>query len=376
MGTTQKLARTLGPLAALVAVWLLFAALVPEGRFTAWDNQQLMLLQTAVVGTAAMGATLIIASGGIDLSIGSTVALCTMVIAWLINHGWPPVLAAVVGGVGASAAVGAAIGGMVTGHVLSIAAAATAATAAAAWPGTHGWSRVAVGLTAAAGAIVVGGAVIGGATRGRAWPKPMPRLLMPPFIVTLGMLGILRGLAQGLGGQQPIYTKEGAAGPLLELMLTRGGVLPWGVWIFLLTAAAMGFVLSRTVVGRRALAIGDNATAARYAGVPVDLTKIVVYAVGVGCGGLAAVMQFSYLNGMGDPGTGLGLELSVIASCVIGGASLTGGSASVLGTIVGALLMTVVANGCTKLDMQPWVQTVVTGVIIVGAVALDQWRRR
>lgn len=323
--TTQKLARTLGPLAALAAVWVLFAVLTPNGRFTALDNQKLMLLQTAVVGTAAMGATLIIASGGVDLSIGSTVSLCTMVMAWLINRGWPATAAAAAGGVGAAAVVGCVIGAMVTGRWL---------------------------------------------------PLRGPRLVMPPFIVTLGMLGILRGLSQGLGGQQPIYTKEGAAGPLLGLMLTRGPFLPVGVWIFLATAAAMSVVLSRTVVGRRALAIGDNATAARYAGVPVDLTKIIVYAVGIGCGGLAAVLQFSYLGGMGDPTTGAGLELSVIASCVIGGASLSGGSASVLGTMVGALLMTVVANGCTKLELQPWVQTVVTGSIIVGAVGLDQWRRR
>jgi ribose/xylose/arabinose/galactoside ABC-type transport system permease subunit len=329
--TTQKLVRTLGPLAALAAVWLLFAWRVPGGRFTALDNQKLMLLQTAVVGTAAMGATLIIASGGIDLSIGSTVALCTMVIAWLINHGWPPVVAGLVGGAGVAVAVGGLIGSMVTGRWL---------------------------------------------------PPPLPRLEMPPFIVTLGMLGILRGLAQGLGHEQPIYPKEGAAGVLLDLMSLKGtglpgflGWLPAGVWVFLLTAAAVSVLLTRTVLGRRALAIGDNATAARYAGVPVVWTKVAVYALGVGCGGLAAVMQFSYLT-VGDPGTAAGLELSVIASCVIGGASLSGGSASVLGTMVGALLMTVVANGCTKLELQTWVQTVVTGVIIVGAVALDQWRRR
>lgn len=329
--TTQKLMRTLGPLAALAAVWVLFAALVPGGRFTSLDNQRLMLLQTAVVGTAAMGATLIIASGGIDLSVGSTVALCTMVIAWLINQGWPPALAGVVGGVGVAMTVGALIGGMVTGRLL---------------------------------------------------PRPIPKLEMPAFIVTLGMLGIVRGLAQGLGGERPMYPVD--SGVLPHLMASvpppewMPRVLVWlppGVWLFLLVAVAMSFVLRRTVLGRRALAIGDNATAARYAGVPVDLTKVIVYAAGVACGGVAAVMQYSYLTG-GDPGTANGLELSVIASCVIGGASLSGGSASVLGTMVGALLMTVVANGCTKLELQNWVQMVITGVIIVGAVGVDQVRRK
>lgn len=328
--TIRRMSRTLGPVAALAGVWLLFAVLVPwlkpESSFTAMDNQRLMLQQTAVVGTAAMGAVLIIAAGGVDLSVGSTVGLATMVIAWLLTRGWSPLAAGLVGGVGVATAVGTLIGVLVTGRV---------------------------------------------------WPPPIRRIQLPPFIVTLAMLSILRGVALGLNDQKPIYA-DAQAGWLLGLMSPgRGawGWLPPAVWIFLATAAGMSLLLRRTVLGRRALAIGDNVTAARYAGVPVDRSKVLIYAIGVGCAGIAAVMRFSELT-MGDPVTGSGLELQVIASCVIGGASLSGGSASVLGAIVGALLMTVVGNGCTKLDLHQWVQMVITGLIILGAVAIDQWRRR
>jgi ribose/xylose/arabinose/galactoside ABC-type transport system permease subunit len=137
--------------------------------------------------------------------------------------------------------------------------------------------------------------------------------------------------------------------------------------------AALG--LGATVFGRHAVAIGSNEETARLCGVRVERTRLGVYVLGCSCAGIAAMLQLSYLS-MGDPTTAQGLELETIAAAVIGGASLAGGEGSIGGTLVGALIMTVVDNGCTKLGLDNWVQEVVTGAIIVGAVALDRWRQR
>ena len=123
------------------------------------------------------------------------------------------------------------------------------------------------------------------------------------------------------------------------------------------------------------VAIGSNQEAARLCGVRVEWTTLWVYILGSGFAGLAGVLQFSYLT-MGDPTTALGAELDVIAAVVIGGGSLAGGEGSVAGALIGALIMTVVGNGCTKLGLDNWVQEIVTGVIIILAVALDRWRQR
>jgi ribose/xylose/arabinose/galactoside ABC-type transport system permease subunit len=133
--------------------------------------------------------------------------------------------------------------------------------------------------------------------------------------------------------------------------------------------------LRYTRFGRHVFAVGSNEQTARLCGVPVERVKLLVYTLGAGFAGLAAVLQFAYLTG-GDPTTAAGYELNVIAAVVIGGASLAGGQGTVTGTIVGALIMSVVANGCTKLGLANWVQEIVTGGIIVAAVLLDYVRRR
>jgi ribose transport system permease protein len=122
-------------------------------------------------------------------------------------------------------------------------------------------------------------------------------------------------------------------------------------------------------------AVGSNELTARLCGVPVERVKLLVYVLGGAFAGLGAVLQFAYLTG-GDPTTAVGLELNIIAAVVIGGASLSGGQGTVTGTLVGALIMTVVANGCTKLGLANWVQEIVTGGIIVVAVLLDYLRQR
>ena len=307
----SRLLATAGPFIGLAAVCLLFAVLRFE-TFVTFDNFAIVLQQTAVIGIAALGMTLIIIAGGIDLSVGSIIALGTVVIALLIQRGWSPLLAAIAG-VGASAACGAFSGLLIT------------------------------------------------------------RLRLLPFVVTLGMMGALRGAAKGLAGEQPIYPDDTWLNNLMRL--GGKGSLPTGVWLALVLAIVVGITLRHARFGRHVFAVGSNELTARLCGVPVERVKLLVYLLGAAFAGIAAVLQFSYLTG-GDPTTAVGLELNVIAAVVIGGASLAGGQGSVVGTLVGAIIMSVVANGCTKLGLPNWVQEIVTGAIIVAAVLLDYIRRR
>ena len=199
------------------------------------------------------------------------------------------------------------------------------------------------------------------------------RLRLMPFVVTLGMMGALRGAAKGLANEQPIYPDETWLNHLMRL--GEKGTLPAGVWLMLGLAVIVALVLHFTRFGRHVFAIGSNESTARLCGVPVERVKFLVYVIGAAFAGVSAVLQFGYLTG-GDPTTAVGLELNVIAAVVIGGASLNGGSGGVVGTLVGALIMSVVANGCTKLGLANWVQEIVTGGIIVAAVLLDYVRGR
>lgn len=309
--TAARVVAIAGPFIGLAVVTLLFGALRPE-TFLTFDNFAIVLQQTAVIGIAALGMTLIIISGGIDLSVGSIIALGTVVIALLVQAGWPPLLAALAG-VGASALCGSFSGLLIT------------------------------------------------------------RLRLLPFVVTLGMMGALRGAAKGLAGEQPIYPDETWLSNLMRL--GGPGSLPGGVWLMLAFAVVVGIALRHMPFGRHVFAVGSSELTARLCGVPVERVKLLVYALGGAFAGLAAVLQFGYLTG-GDPTTAVGLELNIIAAVVIGGASLNGGQGGVVGTLVGALIMSVVANGCTKLGLPNWVQEIVTGAIIVAAVLLDYIRRR
>lgn len=313
--STPSLARrslvSFGPFFGLLAVCILFASL-EWSTFATWDNFAIVLQQTAVIGIAALGMTLVIVAGGIDLSVGSIIALGTVVIARLLMAGWSPLLAAL-GGVAAATACGVFSGALIT------------------------------------------------------------RLRLLPFVVTLGMMGALRGAAKGLANEQPIYPDETW---LNKLMLLGGrGSLPAGVWLMLGFAAVVALALRYTRFGRHVFAVGSNELTARLCGVPVERVKVLVYALGGLFAGLGAVLQFAYLTG-GDPTTAVGLELNIIAAVVIGGASLSGGQGTIVGTLIGALIMSVVANGCTKIGLSNWVQEIVTGGIIIAAVLLDYWRRR
>ena len=298
-----------GPLVALVIVYALFASYAPE-TFARGGNLVTMARQTVVVAIAAVGMTIVIVHGGIDLSVGSSVALGTVVIAKLLKLGYGPGTAAL-GGVATCAAAGLAVGVLVT------------------------------------------------------------RLKVTPFIVTLGAMSILRGVAKGIANEQKIDVDPRGLDSLLSPSSGLG--LPIGVWIAIAIAILAAAMLRYTRFGRHVFAVGSNEQTARLCGIDVAHVKLAVYALAGLLVGVAAVMEFSTLT-VGDPTTSSGLELDVIAAVVIGGASLSGGEGSIAGALVGALLMTVIRTGCTHVDLPTWVQQIVTGVIIVVAVAVDRLR--
>ncbi len=290
-----------------------------SARFLGRRNLETIARQTTIVGMAALGMTLVIISGGIDLSVGSVVALSTVVIAWLLQDGGLGPLTAALGGVAAAAFFGLLSGVLIT------------------------------------------------------------RLRVVPFIVTLGMMLVVRGAAKGIGREQKINVDVERLRWLDELLASvpKGHwmLVPIGVWLLLVLAILVALLLRYTRLGRHIFAIGSNEETARLCGVGVERVKVIVFALGGLFAGLGGLMQFSRLT-VGDPTVAVGLELDVIAAVVIGGGSLAGGEGSILGSIVGALIMTVIASGCTQMGLPNWVQEIITGVIIVVAVALDRLRHR
>jgi len=355
------LMRVLGPLVGLVFVWVLFAILAGE-RFYDPTNQQLILAQTVVVGTAAIGATLIIVAGGIDLSVAGTIALATMTTAWALEATGSPWLA-LLAGVGTGIVIGLAIGAMVVGQLAIVAGVVLGIVLASSlWASVGAIGAIAIGIGAAVTLAIIGRLLLG-------------RLEMAPFVVTLGLWGALRGAAEWVGDSQPIY----ADSTWLNDSMRQGTVPPFtwlspGTWLMLGLAILMSLAVRYTRLGRHVFAIGSNEQTARLCGVNLSRSKLLIYTIGVAFAGLAGVLQFADLGGMGDPTTVPGYELYVIAAVVIGGASLSGGQGSILGTIIGALIITTVASGCVKMDLSNAAQKIVTGAIIVAAVALDRLR--
>ena len=306
--------KRLGPLVGLVFVFGVFSVLTPKTFLSAF-NLRIMLLQTAVVAIAALGMTVVIISGGIDLSVGSNVALCSVIIALALKGGLSPSVAAL-GGIAMGLVVGLVIGGLIT------------------------------------------------------------LLRLSPFIVTLGLMGALRGAAKGLASNSVVYTPDDVKTTWLAKLLRLGTTLPPGVLLMFVLALLVAGMLRYTKFGRHVFAIGSNEQTARLCGINVPRSKLMIYALGAGLGGVAAVLHFSFLNCQGDPTSAIGMELDVIAAVVIGGASLNGGEGTVIGSLAGALMMTAVANGCSNMGYDNWVQEIVTGVIIVIAAALDRLRHR
>lgn len=393
----------LGPLLGLLLVWSLFAALTPSS-FATWNNQLLILLHATVVATAAFGATMIIISGGIDLSVGSTIALSAVVAAWVVKGqeatlaageggwvavGWP--VLAVLAAVGVAVVCGLWIGVMVIGHVGRVAA-VVAAVGAGAWV-VGGWDGWALGMGGEAVAgpewawvagVLAGMAAFGLVLGVNEWR--VGRIPLSPFIVTLGMFGIIRGLARAVSGNRTIYSPSTWLRPLVQhinspmgLKLEVAGGHPLLPAPAVLVMLALGLVtagiLRYTRFGRHIFAIGSSEATARLCGVRVERTKLLLYTYAVGLAGVAGVMAYASLGG-GAPNEATGLELQVIAAVVIGGASLSGGEGSILGTLVGTLIIGVVANGATKLGLPDELELILTGSIIIAAVAADQIRHR
>ncbi|MDT8389168.1 MAG: ABC transporter permease [Lentisphaeria bacterium] len=382
----EKIVKTIskaGPFIALLFVFGLFASL-GGSDFRQWGTMNDILMLSVIVGIAALGATLVIISGGIDLSVGCTIAAVTVVIARMFNMRlgdsylieqfpilWP--LCAMAGGVAFGAAVGVVIGSSVVGHI-GRAAAVILGLLVMVWlrSGADWPLFVCIPL-----GILAGGAL---------WflnTISIKKTPLPPFIVTLGLWASLRGTAKWLAGGTSVYVDvsevNGKAiwlNTIMRDIKVGDMILPMpGVWMWGLLAVAMGLMLKYTRFGRHIYAVGSNENTARLCGINVEKTKILTYLVAIACAGLAGVLRFAWL-GMGDPTTDIGTELLVIASVVIGGASLNGGVGGIGGTLVGTLIIMIVYKGCTVLGLQNFVQEIVTGAIIVAAVTLDQIRHK
>jgi ribose/xylose/arabinose/galactoside ABC-type transport system permease subunit len=308
------LIETAGPVLGLLFVSLIFGILIGP-HFFAGANLELIARQTAIVCTVALGMTVIIISGGIDLSVGSVVALTTVIIAVLLRQDVGPTAAAIAG-IAAATVCGVLSGVLITG------------------------------------------------------------LRVIPFIVTLGMMILVRGAAKGFADERRVEAPATWLNDLLRTVDPGSMMLvPAGIWLVAVLALLVAGTLGYTRFGRHLFSIGSNERTARLCGVSVERTKIGVYTAGAALAGVAGVLQFSRLS-VGDPTIAAGLELDVIAAVIIGGGSLNGGRGSVLGTVLGACTMAVISTGCSQKGLPNWVQQIVTGVIIVIAVALDRWRNR
>jgi ribose transport system permease protein len=308
--TARSLLDRTGVFFGLVLVAAIFGVLVGR-QFFAPANLELMARQTAIVCMAALGMTIVIAAGGIDLSVGSIIALTTVVIALMLRADHSPLVAAIAG------VAAAAVCGLINGVLVT-------------------------------------------------------QLKVVPFIVTLGTMLIVRGAAKGFAEERRL---EAPISWLNDLLRTRpgGAILPAGIWTVIALAFVVAGVLRYTRFGRHVFAIGSNERMARLCGVAISRTKIAVYTFSAALVGMAGLLQFSKLS-VGDPTVAVGLELDVIAAVIIGGGSLTGGRGTVAGTIIGAAIMTIIQLGCTQKGLANWVQQIVTGGIIVAAVALDRVR--
>jgi ribose transport system permease protein len=289
-----------------------YAILGNDPKFLTPGNLAAIARQTAVITIMAMGMTMVMVSGGIDLSVGSIVGL-SGVLGAIAMTGGAPVLA---------------------GFIICIAA------------GT-----------------VCG--LLNGAT--------ITALKIPAFIVTLGAMGIYRGLALYITGGQAEAGLPNAAGDLAERNLL--GFVPLPLVLVLAIALVVQFALNNTRLGRYCYAMGSNIEAARYAGIRVSRYQILYYMILGALSGLAGAIETSRTV-TGQPNGGEGYELNVIAAVVIGGGSLSGGQGSVVGTIIGSLIMGVLANGGNLLQISPCIQKIVIGAVIVLAVTFDEFQRR
>ncbi|MHA7154711.1 ABC transporter permease [Arthrobacter sp. TMN-50] len=294
-------------------VLVLFFSLASENFFS-WSNISGILLATAVIGILAFGTTLVIVTAGIDLSIGTGMTLCAVVTGILLVNLELPLLVGVLGGIATGALMG-----FINGVNVSI-----------------------FGL--------------------------------PPFIATLAMMLIAQGLALVISGVRPIYFSNVEGFRDISLGQLIPG-LPNAVLILFIMGIVAYLLLSKTLLGRYTFAIGSNEEATKISGVDTKKWKILIYTVAGVFTGIAGVVIAARLDSA-QPQLGVGYELQAIAAVIIGGTSLMGGRGSILGTLIGALIMSVLINGLRIMSVQTEWQNVVVGVVILVAVFTDSLRRR
>jgi ribose transport system permease protein len=297
---------------SLIVLFLFFS--VVSESFMQWSNISGILLSTAVIGVLALGTTFVIITAGIDLSIGTGMTLCAVMTGVFLTNMQLPLVVGVVGGV-----LTGALMGVVNGFNVAV-------------------------------------------------------LQIPPFIATLAMMMVAQGLALVISGTQPIYFTDVDGFIDIALGELVPG-LPNAVLVLFAMAVLGAAVLAKTLLGRYAFAIGSNEEATSISGIKVRRWKIIIYAFAGVFTGVAGVLIAARLNSA-QPALGMGYELQAIAAVVIGGTSLSGGRGTVVGTMIGALIMSVLTNGLRIMSIpQEW-QTVVIGAVILLAVYADNLRRR
>jgi ribose transport system permease protein len=302
-------------LIALLAFFSIFAE-----NFAAWNNMVNIMQATAVNGVLGVAVTFVIISGGIDLAVGTIMTLTAVTAGLVLTNLGMPLFFGITGAMGAGA-----MAGMVSGFAIA-------------------------------------------------------KLKIPPFIATLGMMQISRGLALVFSGAKPIYFNDTPSFAFISpessiSLLIPGLEIPNGVFVMFAVAILASIILNRSLFGRYIFALGSNEEAARLSGMNVDFWKIATYALSGMICGVAGLLIASRLNSA-QPALGLGYELDAIAAVVIGGTSLSGGRGTILGTIIGAFIMSVLTNGLRILGMQEEWKIVVTGLIIIVAVYVDILLRR
>ncbi|MFC3166054.1 ABC transporter permease [Ciceribacter thiooxidans] len=304
---------------ASLIVMLIFFSLASD-KFLQTSNLIGILQATSVNGVLAVGVTMVIITGGIDLSVGTLMTFTAVIAGVVLTYLGMPLPLGIAAAVGAGAFCGFVSGTLIT------------------------------------------------------------RMKIPPFIATLGMMLILKGLSLVISGTKPIYFNGTPGFSQISTGSLIGTLFPFlpipnGVLVLFVLAIFVAFILNRTALGRYTFALGSNEEAARLSGVNTDFWKTCVYSLSGGICGIAGLIIASRLNSA-QPALGLGYELDAIAAVVIGGTSLAGGRGSILGTIIGAFIMSVLLNGLRILSVaQEW-QTVVTGLIIILAVYADMVRRQ
>ena len=306
----KDLLKKLLPFLSFAALFIALSILSPY--FLTLDNLSTVARQTAVINIIAIGMTLVIISGGIDLSVGSVLAFCGVCGTMLMERGVDMVSATLLG------IVAGALWGLLTGLVIT-------------------------------------------------------QFKVPPFIATLGGLGMARGLTLLITDGRPV-----TGIPKSFARLGDGnflGIIPVPVIILAVVALLMSYILRFTRLGRYAYAIGGNRQAAYLSGISLTSCSLIFYSMLGALTGLAGMIEASRLV-TGQPTAGEGYELRAIAAVVIGGGSLNGGAGTVLGTTIAAFIMSLLSNGCNLLDISPFIQQILIGGIIVLAVAADEYRRR